>query len=537
MGVRDLLFVGLILGGAAALGASLYPPRLDDQSKSSNPGPISDKSLVEVVRKVDEDFQERWSQEGLSPSRRASELLVIRRLALSLTGSIPSLEEIRQIQATPVESARAVYLERLLGDRRFSDYFAERLARSYVGTEGGPFLFFRRHRFVSWLSDEIAENTPYDVIVRELISAKGIWTDKPATNFITVTYDSEKKAFDAERLAGRVSRAFLGARIDCAQCHDHPFAPWKQKDFLGLAAFFGQTQKSLTGLCEMPVEFTPTDRKTNTPVKVAPQVPFSPELLPPEAHGDRRERLAQWVTHPGNRAFPRAIVNRVWALMFGRPLVEPIDDLSAADEIPESLDVIADDFATHGYNLRRLIRIIAATEVFQCESASDTTPTENQEKAWAIFPLTRLRPEQVVGSVLQSARLETIDTNSHIFVRLGKYFGESKFIERFGDSGEDEFNTRGGTIPQRLLMMNGEIVRERTKPDLFNAGSRVGWFAPTDEAAVEVAYLTLLSRKPTAEESRHFIAKLKGTKGDARGERMSDLFWTLVNATEFSWNH
>ncbi len=537
MGVRDLLFVGLIFGGAAALGASLYPPRLDDHFKTSNPGPIPDKSLEEVVRKVDEDFQERWSQEGVSPARRAGDLLVIRRLALSLAGSIPSLEEIRQFQAAPAASSRARYLEQLLGDRRFADYFAERLARSYVGTEGGPFLFFRRHRFVSWLSNEIAENTPYDVIVRELIAAKGIWTDNPATNFVTVTYDPEKKAFDAERLAGRVSRAFLGARIDCAQCHDHPFAPWKQKDFLGLAAFFGQTQNSLTGLCEVPVEFTPTDRKTNTPVKVAPQVPFAPELLPSEGQGDRRERLARWVTHPANKAFPRAMVNRVWALMFGRPLVEPIDDLSAAEETPETLDLIADDFAAHGYNLRRLIRIIAATEVFQRESASDSTPPGDQEKAWAHFPMTRLRPEQVVGSVVQAARLETIDTNSHIFVRLGKYFGESKFIERFGDSGEDEFNNRGGTIPQRLLMMNGEIVRERTKSGLFNAGSRVGWFAPSDEAAVEVAYLTLLSRKPTVEESRHFTTKLQGTTGDARGERMSDLFWTLVNATEFSWNH
>ena len=536
MGVRDLLFVGLILGGAAALGASLYPPRLDGRDKGSKLRASEPFKAPETVGAVDKDFRDRWSAEGLTPAKPASELSVIRRLALGLTGGTPSLEEIRRLQAIPGNPVD-IYLDGLLNDRRFADYFAERFARSYVGTEGGPFLIFRRHRFVSWLSDQLAQNTPYDKIVRELIASEGLWTDTPATNFLTVTYDPERKVIDAERLAGRVSRAFLGARIDCAQCHDHPFAPWKQKDFLGLAAFFGQTRNGLTGVHEEPGEFTPTDRKTNKPVTVAAKVPFAPELLPDEAHGNRRERLALWVTNPKNKAFPRATVNRVWALMFGRPLVDPIDDIYNAEDTPGTLDVLADDFVAHGHDLRRLVKLIAATEVFRLDSATESAPTEAMERAWAVFPLTRLRPEQVVGSVLQATKLETIDTDSHIFVRLGKFFGESKFIQRFGDSGEDEFDSRGGTIPQRLLMMNGETVKEHTKPDLFNAGNRIAYFAPDDEKAVEVAFLTLLTRKPTADELKHFTGKLKGIRSDARTAVMSDLFWALINATEFSWNH
>jgi len=216
-----------------------------------------------------------------------------------------------------------------------------------------------------------------------------------------VTYDPDKKMVDPERLAGRVARAFLGVRIDCAQCHDHPFAPWKQDDFRGLAAFFGQVQSGLVGLHEEPGDFRPTDRKTGKPVTVAPRVPMFPGLLPGEGSGDRRERLARWVTDPGNPHLARATVNRVWALMFGRPLVDPVDDLPPADELPESLTRLADDFVAHGHDLKRLVRVIAATEAFRLDSlVPDGADAEASEKAWAVFPMTRLRPEQVVGGLM-----------------------------------------------------------------------------------------------------------------------------------------
>jgi hypothetical protein len=542
MGIRDLLFVGLILGGAAAVGASLYPPRIGPRDEPRPARSPVDPDLRATVARVDEAFRKQWAEEGLTPATRAPDLAVFRRLAVALTGSIPSLEEHRLLESMPERERSARYVEMLLSDRRFGDYFAERLARAYVGTEGGPFLVYRRRRFVSWLSDQIMGNQPYDAIVRALIASDGLWTDRPATNFLTVTYDPDKKVIDAERLAGRVARSFLAARIDCAQCHDHPFAAWKQRDFQGLAAFFGQAESGLTGIHdEAKAAYRPTDRKTGKPHEVEPHVPFLSEFLPPGGHGNRRERLARWVTDAKNPSLSRATVNRVWALMFGRPLVEPVDDVVTLESLPTPLTILADDFIHHGFDLRRLVRAIAATEVFHLDSATDsiasTEGIDPAEKAWALFPLTRLRPEQVVGSLLQAATLSTIDGESPIIVRLAKSIGQSAFINRFGDSGEDEFDARGGTIPQRLLMMNGDLVRDKTKPDLFNAASRVGYFAPTDRRAVEIAYLAVLTRKPTAEESRHFEAKLAGTRGDERGARMSDLYWTLVNSTEFSWNH
>lgn len=541
MGVRDLLFIGLVLGGGAGLAASLYPPRLDARPETRSVRKPVDDGLSRTVQRVDASVRRRWAAESLAPAPPAPETAVLRRLALALTGAIPSLEELRRLETLPEGRRAGSYVEELLGDRRSADYLAERLARAYVGTEGGPFLIFRRRRFLSWLSDQVAQNRPYDQLVREMIQSEGLWTDRPAVNFLTVTYDPEKKYVDPERVAGRVARAFLGVRIDCAQCHDHPFANWKQADFQGLAAFFGHVTSGIRGVYEEPGNYEPTDRKTGKPRTYAPRVPFLPELLPAEGKTPRRERLARWVTDPKNPYLARATVNRVWALMLGRPLVDPVDDLSSADELPEPLTILADDFVAHGFDLRRLVRAVAATEAFRLDSALPDavgeSAAEAAEKAWAVFPLTRLRPEQVVGGVLQASTLTTIAVDSPFLVRFFKFVGENQFVQRYGDSGEDEFNSRGGTIPQRLLMMNGELVQERTKAGLFSAATRIGYFAPDDRAAVETAYLTVLTRRPTPAESRHFESRLSGTRGDARGQKMSDLVWTLVNSTEFSWNH
>ncbi|HEX8199005.1 MAG TPA: DUF1549 domain-containing protein, partial [Isosphaeraceae bacterium] len=369
-----------------------------------------------VVAEVDATFRGQWAAAGLTPARRAPDLAILRRLALALTGSIPSLEEIRRFEALPESGRRARWVEGLLRDRRFADSWAERLARAYVGTEDGPFLIYRRRRFVSWLSDELLRNRPYDEIVRDLIADEGLWTDHPATNFVTVTFDPETKKPDAERLAARVSRAFLGARLDCARCHDHPFQPWTRGDFQGLAAFFSGARSGLTGIRDRSGDHLVTNPKTDRMDVFDPAVPSLPDLLPTEGH--RRERLAQWLTDPRNPSLARATVNRVWALLFGRPLVEPVDDLPAAGDPPRVLVLLANDFIAHGYDLRRLIATIAATEVFALDSAMEPEVTDAHESTWAAFPLTPLRPEQVAGGVLQAATLETIDAQSPILVRL-----------------------------------------------------------------------------------------------------------------------
>jgi hypothetical protein len=372
-------------------------------------------------------------------------------------------------------------------------------------------------------------------MVRDLIASEGLWTDKPATNFISVTIQPDNKNQpDPVRLAGRVTRAFLGLRLDCAQCHNHPFAEWKQTDFQALSAFFGQTHLGFTGVYDGPGEYELKDKKTDAERIISPRVPFDDELLPDK--GGRRWRLACWVTHPKNPYFARAAVNRVWALMLGRPLVEPVDNLESDTAAPPALDLLADDFAAHGFDLRRLIRAIASTEVFRLDSAAEHDVGESEEKAWAVFPLTRLRPDQVVGGVLQASSVATLNAESHILARLARFGQRNDFVKRYGDSGEDEFGGHGGTIPQRLLMMNGSLLHEKIKEGPFSASTQVGWMSADDARAVEAAYLSVLTRRPTAEEAEYFERFLTDSTLK-RTQRFEDFFWALINSTEFSWNH
>lgn len=529
----------LLIGLAVGLGGAVWV--LGMPQKASRPLAVVDPEVKNAAKAVDAAFEADWAAKGLTPVAKADSLTLARRLSLALTGSIPSLEELRAAEAVREGDFASLWLERLLSDRRSSDYLAERLTRVLVGTENGPFLIYRRRRLVEWLSEALMKNRPYDQIVRELITANGMWTTNPAVNFISVTNEN-KKGPDEVKLAARVSRAFLATRIDCVQCHDGKLgSAWKQTDFHQLAAFFGQAGFALNGLRDDPKSRYQNRYLGETKEHaIAAQVPWRPDLLPQK--GSPRQQLATWITAGENHAFSRAIVNRMWALLLNRPLIMPVDDISHTGPWHPGLEVLAQDFAAHGYDLRRLIRVIASTRVFQMRSDSGDPAhpvTALAEQSWAAFPVTRLRPEQMAGSVIQAASLTTLDADTHVLFRLKRDADIANFVKRYGDTGEDDFTDGGGTIPQRLLLMNGNMVTDNVRDNpLLNAPSRIRLLAPDTRRAVEAAFLAVFTRRPTAAESAHFESLLAAAAGaQVRDNIMSDLFWTLMNATEFSWNH
>jgi len=544
---RNLLFVVVCLAGAGAVVSNLLQSDAMTPPREHRAGGYLQPAFRDVVERVDAEFAAHWKKEGKEPAPPADDLTRVRRLSLGLTGTIPSLQEIRAIEAQLDGERIQWWLSHLFEDRRTSDYLAERFARAYVGVENGPFLIYRRRRFVSWLSDEIHANRPYDEVVRSLITAEGLWTNNPEVNFVTVTIDpnDEDKKPDEVKLAARVTRAFLGVRIGCVQCHDdHLGDHWKQEHFHQLASFFGGTDMRLTGVRENRTNsYRFKYHREREERVVPPVVPFQPKLLPP--NGDRRDRLARWVTHPQNRAFARATVNRVWALMFGRPLVEPIDEIPLEDSpenpYPPGLETLATDLIEHDFDLRRLIRVIAATRAFGLDSKvpEGRAPLSvKHDQHRAAFAFSRLRSEQVAGSILQAASLTAIDADSHIIFQLGRTIQQGDFIKRYGDVGADEFNSQGGTTTQRLLLMNGEMVLKRTEDNLVaNAATRILATAHDDAAAVEAAYLAVLSRRPSLEESEYFVSALSRNDERGRKSKMEDLCWALINSTEFSWNH
>jgi hypothetical protein len=574
MWARNLLFLGVCVAGLLAIGdqllrrsrverpadfeparfaASVKPVAAEKTWRSDN----EPSDIGQTLARLNAEFQQHWQAKKLQVAPRADDLTIARRLSLALTGTVPSVEEIRALESVAPDDRLEWWISHLLEDRRHSDYLAERLARAYVGSENGPFIVYRRTRFARWLSDQIEANTPYDEVVRRLIAEKGVWTGKPAANFITATSDPNMdNQPDEVRLAGRTARAFLGMRIDCLQCHDDKLGnvnlgfgddshSGTQADFHQLAAFFGPTKVGLVGVHDGGEAYQTKYLDAQKAEVVKPQVPFSAELAEQSAEQEQlREQLARWVTHKNNRPFARAAVNRFWALMVGQPLVDPIDDIPLeSDDYPPGFELLAEDFTAHGYDVRRLVRLIAASDAFTRDSRAEFEITPKHEEAWAVFPLTRLRPEQVAGSIFQASSLSTVNGDAHVVLRIAMFGQTNQFVQRYGDLGEDEFNDRGGTIPQRLLMMNGELVKERTEQNpLMSATTRIAMLTPKPEKQVEIAYLATLTRRPAAEELKHFVARLADVDagdGDRRDRQdaLEDLYWTLINSTEFSWNH
>ncbi|MFP6674313.1 MAG: DUF1549 domain-containing protein, partial [Pirellulaceae bacterium] len=343
---QHLAMLAVVVGSVGGLFQLTRVERVDTHLSASPRTDAQSSSVRQSASAVDVEFSEYWQEKGLDVAEPATEMLVIRRLSLGLAGTLPSLEEIRALEQLPKDERIDWWLDRLFSDRRYADYVAERLARAYVGTENGPFLMFRRRRFTHWLSDQLHENRSYDAIVRDLISGRGTWTSNPAVNFVTVTFDQEKERPDPIRLAGRTARAFLGVRIDCVQCHDDFLGTVElgeaedprsgiQRDFHQLAAFYSGTRVSAAGVRDETEPYKVQLLGDDAETSLLPSVPFHCDLLP--AKGRRRERLAAWVTAPGNRAFARVTVNRIWALLFSRPDRKSVGDLVGVchHQVPE----------------------------------------------------------------------------------------------------------------------------------------------------------------------------------------------------------
>jgi hypothetical protein len=549
--VRWSWFVLLVLAAFGYLASGLShrsgePAQVDTEIQTVRLAAAQNNSLDGPVAQVDQRWGESLAEQGMEPAEIAHWLTVCRRMSLALVGSGLSLEEIRRLEELPQAEREHAHMESLLEDPRFHHYWAERWSRFLVGTDGGQFIAYRRRRFRIWLAEVFAANQRYDQIVRKLITAEGLWTDRPEVNFLTATFDSNDGKPDPVRLAARTSRAFLGLRIDCLQCHndflgnvnlgdvDEP-REGMQSDFHQLAAFYTSAKMNgLQGVRSGEVDYQYKYLDANEETQIEPGVPFSPELLP--ADGDPRERLAAWISHPKNRQAARAAVSHVWALMYGRAAGEAVDNLPLDESFNPMLEVLADDFVANGYDLRRLIRLIARSSSFRVDSRADFEVTQKHEDAGAVFPLVRLRPEQVAGAAIQAARIKKTDRQSSLFLQLQTLTGTNDFVTQYGDAGEDEFTTDSVTITQRLLMMNGNMLGELVNSNpVLNTSAHVEMFAQDGAQAVETIYLCALNRTPTAKEKEHFVQRLD--EADNRDEAIEDLLWILLNSSEFAWNH
>ena len=526
--VRPWIAVVVLVAAARAGGAADVRRARTDPAQSA-------KDARALTARVDAVLAAHWAKAKVRPAALADDGEFLRRVSLDLIGKIPTAAEARDFLDDPSPDQRRALVERLLDSPAYTTRATEtwrRLLLPEAETEDQARQV--AGSFEAWLRRKVIEEAGYDRIVREILTAK-LSDRNPNQVAGQVALDPSPAAYYAakegkpENLAAGVARVFLGIRLECAQCHNHPFARWKREQFWSLAAFFADvpSQGPDDGITPIRRRSAAPRRELTIPgtkkVVAASHLDGSTPAWRPRA--ETREILAEWVTAADNPYFARAIVNRVWARFFGVGLIEPVDELdSEADsELSGLLDELAGQFRAHGYNLRFLIRVLTATRAYNLSSAA--TPAESTMPLFASMPVRGLSPGQLFDSLTQATGSEALDARA-------------RFLELFA-SGEERPVQAETTILQALTMMNGSYIDGATNPETSQVlGAIVKAPFLDTPGRIETLYLATLTRRPRPDELAllvRFVERRKSAEDQAKA--LADIFWAILNGPEFHLNH
>lgn len=521
--IRSLvwLVIGLVLAGRAA---------------ASEPPAAEKLTTQELADWIDERFANEYEARGSQPAEPVDDATFLRRAYLDLQGRIPTVAQVRDFAADRGSFKRQDMVDRLLGDSRLPDRFAQRsadnLARVWrrmmipasspgaaMGTGLDP-----------WLARQFAANTPYDQIARKLLLVQPppqpMAPPNPSAAPMTpADPDAQAIIFQQavgqmpENLAGAYVRVFLGVRINCAQCHDHPMAEWTQKDFWGLAAMFTADPGG-----------APTIKPQDADVTYTAKLLWSSEPLKDiPADKSPREVLADWLVSPENPNFAATAVNRVWQYLCGRGLAGAVDELDQVTaEERKILDQLAELFKASGHDVRWLITGICKSKVYQQQVVRDA-PAD--EAGFLHRPLKTLLPEQVFDSLEQALGLPVAKADNG-----PRFNGErEQFVSRMNESAPELPADFKGGIPQALMLMNGKLTADATSLDTsrtLRAVVEAPFFSA--EQKIEALYLAALTRQPRPEETEFLLAHIRQHKTeDEQKAAYSQILWGLLNNPEF----
>jgi hypothetical protein len=483
-----------------------------------------------LAARIDARLSARWDATKARPAARADDGEFLRRVSLDLVGRIPTAAEARDFLDDPSTEKRTALVDRLLDSPAYTAR-ATTLWRQLLLPEAESDDQARALSggFDAWLSKKVGEDAGYDKIVREILTAKlanrnedmGMTRSDPTpAGFFTA------KGGKPETLASDSARAFLGIRLECAQCHHHPFAKWRREEFWGYAAFFAGVPRP-AGEPGAPKDDANRRQLTipgTSTVVSATHLDHSPPAWRPRA--DSREVLADWVTSPSNPYFARAAVNRTWARFFAVGLIEPVDDLDTHDdqEFAGLLEELAGQFRAYGYDLKFLIRAITATRAYNLTSAADS-PESTPPPLFSRMPVRGLSPAQFIDSLGQATGADMAEVRG-------------RFQELFAD--RDERPSEAQTsILQALTLMNGSFVTAATSPEKGDVLGAIAGAPYLDTAGrVEALYLAALTRRPRPDELARVVGYVERKKDEAeRARALSDAFWAILNGPEFRLNH
>ncbi len=505
---------------------------------------------------IDDHVMAKLREICLEPSPPCDDATFLRRVHVDLTGTLPDPDEVVAFLDDNDPHKRTKLVDRLVESPAFVDYWAmtwgelfqNRLERDQdkrgrKGVRG----------FAHWIRQQVRENRPWDEVVRAILTAKGPLSLEPAGGYYLVNRRPED-------LAEAASHAFLGTRIQCAKCHNHPLERFTQDDYYGMAAFFTRLK-----LDEPPTDQGPVvavgvpgrrGRRKGAATdaeKVGITQPRTGAFLPPRpldrtevplADGqDPREALASWMTSTENRLFARAIVNRIWKQFFAVGLVEPVDDLRATNPASNEplLDALCDDLIAHKYDLKHLMRLILTSRAYAL--SSEPLPGNAADRKFFSHYYPRRLPAEVLADALTRATGVPEPYEGYAVGLLAVQLPDPKVRNDFLDTfGRPERITpcaceRTGevTMPQVLRLMNGENLNRR----IDDANGRLQALLKSSRSDREIAeslFLTTLGRRPTDEQWRAVESALAGSPS-ARTAVFRDLLWALVNSKEFLFGH
>jgi Protein of unknown function (DUF1553)/Protein of unknown function (DUF1549) len=519
--------------------------------------PPSDAATLAV--KIDQHLAKRWSMANVTPAPGADDAEFVRRVYLDLAGRIPTVAETRSFLADKKTDRRQQLIERLLASPRYSIHFAGVYRALLIPEAGNNFLVrFQQGSFEDWLKLGLKSNAGFDKITRDLLTApvgnEGALAVFSFNNGPSPIAFYSAKDFKAESLAAGAARVFLGVRVECAQCHHHPFADWKKEQFWGLAAFFSGINSQRAGDVLIPAAEMPNKRELTIPgTETVVQAKFLDGKQPDwkeSAATPTRSVLASWMTSRANPYFARATVNRTWAYFLGTGLVEPIDDMVGAGATashPELLDLLAREFVEHNFDLKFLIRAITLTDAYQRTSAG-TDKAQGEPTHFARMPLRGQTPEQLFDSLVTATGFRSGESKESLLDAIsGKSSARAQILSRFTNLTERPTMSQT-SILHALTLMNGKIVADATsleKSETLAALVDAPFLSTADR--VETLYFAALSRRPSAKEidrMTRFVEEAVREAGNsdkmrskAYNDAISDVFWVLLNSSEFALNH
>jgi uncharacterized protein DUF1549/uncharacterized protein DUF1553/Big-like domain-containing protein len=483
----------------------------------------------------------------IAPSAPADDSTFIRRAHLDAAGILPTAEEVENFLADKSPDKRAKLIDSLLQRDEYVDYWAYKWSDLLL-VSSRKLRTNSMWAFYNWIRDSVKQNKPWNKFAREIFTENGSTRQLGALNYFVLHKDPIE-------ITENVTLAFLGQRITCARCHNHPLEKWTQKQYYQMANLFSRIGLKNGDQPGEVIVFAKASGDINHPRLLKPlaPTPLDGQPLSLDSPANRREHFAKWLTSPENRYFARAIVNRVFANFMGRGLVDPVDDVRATNPASneELFDALAKDFVASGYDVKRLIRLIMNSAVYQLSSEANAT-NQNDEKYYSRYIVKRLPAEVLLDAMSQvtgvPARFAGYPAGTRA-LQLPDTQVQSEFLASFGrpkrvicDAAE---RSSAPSISQALHVINGDTLNKKlSAPDGYAAlALKMGL---SDARIIEQLFLSAYSRYPSETEKASMLEALRKarvTSGSAEAQRaarqqaLEDMMWALLTSKEFLFNY